>query len=110
VVLEAMRLPPHHEERCDGGNRLSAHAAGFAFLLVFTLIVGAASYSQTPPSERLWITFRDQRPVVTFPQLTQAPSGYPIEHSGVGQKFCPRKSSSMSSTFPSTRRISVRCR
>jgi serine protease AprX len=60
VVLKAMRLPPHHGERCDGENRLSAHAAGFAFLLVFTLIVGAASYSQTPPSERLWITFRDR--------------------------------------------------
>jgi len=60
VILRDLRTGPHAGQRCTGGSCLSTHAAKLAFLLLFTLIGGSVSFSQTHPSERRWITFRDR--------------------------------------------------
>jgi serine protease AprX len=46
--------------RSPFGNRLRTRAVKVAVLLLLALIGGASSFSQTPPSERLWIAFRDR--------------------------------------------------
>ena len=60
LILKGVKSALGLAERCAGGNRLGAHVLKFAFPLVFTLIGGGASFSQTPSPQRLWITFRDR--------------------------------------------------